>query len=73
MEPGSAHCRTGLYESKINNGKALYENIKNELKQVRKEENDLIEIVMDYLFKKQNSELDDLGVFLERELNAIKQ
>lgn len=53
---------------KIKNGKQLYDVLKHELKQIRKNESDLVAIIVDYLFTSNTSEIDELVAFFEKEL-----
>ena len=57
---------------KIKNGKALYDIISHELRQIRKTDDDLIQRLVDYLFSNSNSEIEELIVFLEQELKTVK-
>lgn len=57
---------------KIKNGKMLYDCLKHELEQIRKTENDLIQIIVDYLFNNANKELEELSLFLEQELKTTR-
>ena len=50
---------------KINNGKILYEELKHELHQIRKDDADLVAIIVDYLFSSKSAEIDELTAFLE--------
>lgn len=61
------NIKNGIYtdEEKISNGKMLYELLKHELHQVRKPEEDLVQIVVDYLFENNNKEIDELSEFFE--------
>lgn len=58
-------------EEKIKNGKAFYDYLKHELQQIRKNENDLIQIVVEYLFSN-NQEIVELTTFIETELSTTK-
>ena len=51
---------------RIKNGKILYEVLKHELKQIRKTDSDLVEIIVDYLFASNNSEINELTDFFEK-------
>ena len=51
-------------KDRINNGKALYSKILHELEQMRKPESELINVLVDYFFKKPNEELLELQEFL---------
>lgn len=61
------NVKNGVYadKEKIENGKMLYGVLKHELHQIRKEDSDLIAIVVDYLFGSSNAELEELTVFFE--------
>lgn len=60
-------------EEKIKNGKTLYYVIKHELQQIRKNESDLAQRVVDYLFSNGNSEIEELSAFLENEFKTVKK
>lgn len=53
---------------KIKNGKTLYNVLKHELEQIRKTVDDLVAIIVDYLFDSNNSEIDELTIFFEEML-----
>ncbi len=57
--------KNGVYTDveKINNGKQLYEELKHELRQVRKSAEDLTSIIVDYLFDTNNKEIEELTNF----------
>ena len=57
---------------KIRNGKILYDCLRHELDQIRKKEDDLIQIIVDYLFKNTNQDIEDLSRFLEQEFKTIR-
>lgn len=57
---------------KIKNGKTLYDCLRHELKQIRKDEDELIQIIVEYLFEGGNKEIDELSAFLEEELKATR-
>ena len=59
-------------QEKIKNGKALYNCLKHELEHIRKDESTLIQIVIDYLFSNNHSEIEELSEFLKNELSATK-
>lgn len=61
------NVRNGIYtdSEKITNGKMLYELLKHELQQIRKMEEDLVQIVVDHLFENSNSEIDELVQFFQ--------
>lgn len=50
---------------KLSNGKLLYDELKHELYQIRKSEDELIAIIVDYLFNSQNAEIEELSTYLE--------
>lgn len=54
-------------KERIKNGKAFYDAIRSELRQIRKSENELIQILVDHLFSNSNSELDELTDFLKKQ------
>ena len=56
---------------KINNGKALYNIIQHELHQIRKTDQELCEIIVNYLFCTHNNEIEELATFLKTELEMI--
>lgn len=64
------NIENGVYtdKEKIDNGKTLYGSIQHELHQIRKSESDLIDIVVSYLFKNKNKEIEELTNFLEKHL-----
>ena len=69
----SEYCtkvKNGIYQDKerIGNGKILYEELRQELKHIRKTDADLISIIVDYLFSTNNSEINELASFLESTL-----
>ena len=55
---------------KINNGKLLYEELKHELLQIRKDNAELVSIIVDYLFEKNGAEINQLVCFIENKLNG---
>ena len=57
---------------KIKNGKTLYDCLRHELKQIRKDEDDLIQLIVEYLFDGGNKEIAELTAFLESELKTTK-
>ena len=59
---------TDIDEEKVANGKKLYELLKHELRQIRKTDNDLVEIIVDYLFRFENAEMKELTKFFEKKL-----
>ena len=61
------NVKNGVYtdEEKIKNGKILFEELKHELRQIRKSDEDVVKIVVDYLFGEKNSEIEELSIFLE--------
>lgn len=62
--------KNGVYTDveKINNGKQLYDELKHELRQIRKNADDLVSIIVDYLFSTNNKEITELIDFFEIEL-----
>lgn len=68
------NVKTNVYKDieKINNGKILYDCLRHELEQIRKNEDDLIQIIVDYLFKNNNKEIKGLSTFLEQELKTTR-
>lgn len=57
---------------KIKNGKTLYDCLRHELKQIRKDEEDLVQIIVEYLFEDGNKEIAELTTFLETELKTTR-
>ena len=68
-----ARKRNFLLNQKNKNGKSLYDCLRHELKQIRKDESDLIEIIVEYLFDGGNEEIEELVSFLESELKNIRE
>ena len=64
------NIKTGIYtdKEKIKNGKMLYNDLKEELHQIRKTEDDLTLIIVDYLFDSNNLEIEELSAFFELKL-----
>ncbi len=46
----------------------LYETLNHELRQIRKTESDLVAIIVDYLFRSESLEVNELTAFLEDKL-----
>lgn len=63
------NVQNGIYKDaeKIKNGKMLYSELHHELEQIRKTDADLISIIVEYLFKNGNAELNELIAFFESE------
>lgn len=63
--------KNGIYKDaeKIKNGKQLYEELKHELQQIRKNDEDLTAIIVEYLFETNNEEMKELTAFFENNLN----
>lgn len=57
-------------EEKIKNGKIFYDCLRHELHQIRKDEAELIQIIVEYLFANQNAEIEELSNFFEKELST---
>lgn len=58
---------------KIRNGKTLYEDcLRHEIRQIRKTEDDLIQIIIDYLFKNESPEMKELTAFFENQLGSTR-
>lgn len=53
---------------KVKNGKVLYDMLKHELRQIRKTDAEMIEVIVNYLFNTKNGEIDELIIFLEEVL-----
>lgn len=68
------NVQSGVYkdDDKIKNGKILYDCLRHELQQIRKNEAELIEIIVEYLFANENAEIEELTIFLEKELSTIR-
>lgn len=66
----NANVKNGKYSDveKISNGKMLYEVLRHELRQIRKEDKDLVDIIVDYLFASESDEIKELATFLEKQL-----
>lgn len=52
--------------------KFFYDCLRHELHQIRKDEVELIQIIVEYLFANQNTEIEELAKFLEKELSATR-
>ena len=52
----------------IKNGKTFYSLLKAELRQIRKEEKELIDFITDYLFEKNDNKIKELANFLNETL-----
>ncbi len=55
---------------KLKSGKIFYDCLRHELQQVRKTEMDLIQIVVDYLFDNNDSNIEELAQFLQNEFKT---
>lgn len=55
-------------QEKLKSGKILYDELRHELQQIRKPEEELVQIIVDYLFEKRNSEIEELTAFFETNL-----
>jgi energy-coupling factor transporter ATP-binding protein EcfA2 len=55
-------------KEKIENGKILHDELKHELQHIRKTDDDLVSIIVDYLFSSNNAEIDELTSFFESQL-----
>ena len=66
----NANVKNGKYSDaeKIKSGKMLYEVLNHELRQIRKTDSDLVDIIVDYLFESENDEIKELSTFLEKQL-----
>lgn len=53
---------------RIKNGKILHSVLKHELEQIRKTDSNLVEIIVDFLFTNNNSEISELTAFLKKAL-----
>lgn len=62
--------KNGVYTDveKIKNGKQLYDKLKHELRQIRKNDYDLTSIVVEYLFTSNNEEIEELTKFFIEKL-----
>lgn len=67
-----SNVSNGVYTDaeKIKNGKTFYDCLKHELRQIRKTESDLIQLIVDYLFANNVPEIDELSEFFDKELNS---
>lgn len=68
------NVRDGVYkeEEKVKNGKTFYDCLRHELHQIRKNESELIQLIVEYLFANQNKEIEELTKFLEKELTTTR-
>lgn len=66
----NANVKNGKYSDaeKIKSGKMLYEVLNHELRQIRKTDSDLVDIIVDHLFESENDEIKELSTFLEKQL-----
>lgn len=64
--------KNGIFKDteKINNGKQLYEVLRHELEQIRKEDSDLVSIIVDYLFNSNNQEIEELTLFFQEKFEC---
>ena len=62
--------KNNIYQDKerIGNGKMLYEQLHQELKHIRKTDEDLISIIVDYLFSTNSPEINELVNFFQTTL-----
>ena len=62
--------RSGEYKDKekIKSGKSFYNDLKDQLRHIRKEDTVLISVIVRYLFDSRNQEIEELTNFFEREL-----
>lgn len=62
--------RSAVYKDteSIKTGKAFYGELKHELQQIRKDENELVTVVVEYLFRRNGLELQELVRFFEETL-----
>lgn len=62
--------KNGAYKDsdRVNNGKAFYEVLQHELRQIRKNEDSISEIIVDHLFEEKNYQIDELSDFLSHAL-----
>ena len=74
VEDYNKNVNNGVYkeEEKIKNGKIFYDCLRHELHQIRKDEVELIQIIVEYLFANQNIEIEELTEFLEKELSTTR-
>lgn len=70
VEDYNKNVNNGVYKEKIKNGKIFYDCLRHELHQIRKDEVELIQIIVEYLFANQNIEIEELTKFLEKELST---
>ena len=57
---------------KIKNGKMFYDHLRHELDQIHKSSNDLIELIVEYLFEVKNEEIEKFINFLQEELKTTR-
>lgn len=67
-----SNVKNGVYTDidRINNGKTFFEQLKHELQQIRKSEEDISGIIVEHLFDGNNQQIDDLSNFFDRTLSS---
>lgn len=60
-------------KNKDKDGKKLYSALEHELSQIRKNSNDLVEIIIRHIFSSGNSEIKELAEFLKKEIDLPNQ
>lgn len=67
-----SNVKNGVYRDleKVNNGKALFTELQHELTQIRKNEEDISEIIVEHLFEGNNLEIDELSNYLKNILST---
>lgn len=67
-----ADVKNGVYKDleRVNNGKTFYEILQHELRQIRKSEEYISEIIVEHLFEGNNQQIDELSNFLESTLST---
>ncbi|MNJ66043.1 hypothetical protein D3C77_620870 [compost metagenome] len=61
-----SHVKNGVYKDvdKVSNGKAFYEVLQHELRQIRKNEEYISEVIVEHLFEGNNQQIEELTDFL---------
>lgn len=70
LDTGEYIDKNGNLNENVKNGKAFYLLLKDELRQIRKDEKELVDFVTDYLFMQKNNSLDELVTFFRTELEG---
>lgn len=56
---------------KVKNGKAFYSILKNELNQIRKDDEDIISVIIEHLFNSNNKDIDELTMFFLNKFESL--